>query len=427
MADELDGYRVAFDERSSGSEPSWLVRARAEALERFLDRGFPRTSEEDWRFTSLRGLASQKFRLPGRHAHGAGTRVDYRLGGSNCHELVFVNGRFSEELSSISGLPAGLQIRSLARVLEDDAEAIRPVLPREGGDGTVFADLNRAFFTDGAFIHVGPGTVVERPVHLVFLSTETSTMSHPFNAILAEARSELRIVESYVGADESVYWTNAVTHIAIGEGAVLDHYKLQREGAAAFHIGSLSVVETRDAVLRDHSISLGARLSRHDIRVILEGEGSDTSLNGLYSVRGTQHVDHHTLIDHRAPRCTSRELYKGVLDQESTGVFDGRIVVRPKAQKTNAQQSNKNLLLSRNALVNTNPRLEINADDVKCAHGATIGQLDADALFYLRSRGIELSDARHILTRGFLADVTERIQIETLRQAVSSLVLPEVA
>jgi Fe-S cluster assembly protein SufD len=235
------------------------------------------------------------------------------------------------------------------------------------------------------------------------------------------------LVESYFGAGGSASFTNTASEIVAADGANVDHYRIQAESDSTFHVGSQRLLQARGAVLQDHSLSLGGRIARLDIHSLLDGEGADLTLNGLYVVKGTQHVDHHTVIDHRKPHGTSRELYKGVLDGAASGVFNGRIIVRPGAQKTNAQQTNKNLLLSEEALVNTNPQLEIEADDVKCAHGATIGQLDKEALFYLRSRGIGPEEAAGILTRGFIADLSERIRIGAVREAVRRHVFAEAA
>jgi Fe-S cluster assembly protein SufD len=434
--DVLDSYRSAFDEESarlSVREPAWLARARKESFEVFAARGFPASNEEAWRFTSMAPLAALAFPLARLdEANGEARPLLERqlLSDWKRHELVFVNGRLSSDLSSVGALPGGVVVTSLADAIETDGDLVAEAISRAslGEAATVFTHLNQALFTDGAFVHIPEGTVLADPVHLVFLTTGPEpAMAHPRNVIVAGKGSEACVVESYAGRPGSVYFVNATTNAVVGEGAVLDHYRLQQDSESAFHVASLGFVQARSANLGNHSIALGARLARNDIRVLLDGEGSDLSLNGIYMVRDEQHVDHHTLIDHKEPRCTSRELYKGILADRSSGVFDGRIIVRPDAQKTNAQQTNKNLLLSEEALVNTNPQLEINADDVKCAHGATIGQLDADALFYLRSRGIGLSEARQILTRGFLSDVSERIRVAAVREVVRGLVFERAA
>ena len=433
----IDRFRTQFLELRAtqvDDEPGWLALVRKNALERFLDKGFPTTRDEEWRFTNVTPLVSGSFALPvlphaDAEKDAGALRKDFGFGES--HELVFVNGRVSKALSSLGELPDGVVAMSLADALASSAhaETLRPILSQGSGSGTgedtPFFDLNEAFLSDGAFVRVPKGVVLERPIHLMFLTSSRSAdvpmVTHPRSVIVGEAGSQLRIIESYGGPDDAVYWTNAVTQVIAHESAVIDHYKLQRESASAFHMASLGYVQGRSATVSNHSVSLGARLARHDIRAELDGEGADVTLNGLYVVKGSQHVDHHTVIDHRVPHCTSRELYKGVLDDASSGVFNGRVIVRADAQKTDSQQSNRNLLLSDDALVNTNPQLEINADDVKCAHGATIGQLDPEALFYLRSRGIAREDARRILTEGFMADVSDRIRLAAVHDTLRGL------
>ena len=427
MTNSTDRFRSQFLDRRAaqpGEEPGWLGLIRTNALERFLARGFPTTRDEEWRFTNVSALAEATFALPAADAEGDAAALKKRLalGGLDAHELVFVNGRVSKALSSLGELPDGVVVSGLADATSTHGDTLQPIVGRSSltpgaGDETPFFDLNEAFLTDGAFVHVPEGVALERPVHLVFLtSAGEPVVSHVRNVIVGDAGSQLRLLESYRGADDAVYWTNAVTQVVASEGAVIDHYKLQRESAAAFHTAGIGYVQARSASVSNHSLSLGARLARHDIRTELAGEGADVTLNGLYIVKGSQHVDHHTVIDHRVPHCTSRELYKGVLDGVSSGVFNGKVIVREDAQKTDSQQSNKNLLLSKDALVNTNPQLEINADDVKCAHGATIGQLDADAIFYLTLAGHRPRPRRvGFSPRRFMADVSERIRLVAVR------------
>ncbi|GMR24420.1 MAG: Fe-S cluster assembly protein SufD [Acidobacteriota bacterium] len=446
--DRYSLYRAQFLELRAAQpndEPGWLAFVRKNALERFLDKGFPTTREEEWRFTNVAPLAAAAFALsvlPHADAErdAKALKKRFEIGELEGHELVFVNGRVSKALSSLEELADGVVVTSLADALASTAlaEKLQPILTQatltQSGttqsdeDDTPFFDLNEAFLSDGAFIHVPRGVALERPVHLVFLTSSVEpVVTHPRNVIVGEAGSQLRVIESYGGLDGALYWTNAVTQVLAHEGAVIDHYKLQRESASAFHMASLGYVQERSSTVSNHSLSLGGRLARHDIRAELDGEGADVTLNGLYVVKDSQHVDHHTVIDHRVPHCTSRELYKGVLDDASSGVFNGRVIVRADAQKTNSQQSNKNLLLSNDAFVNTNPQLEINADDVKCAHGATIGQLDPEAMFYLRSRGIAHDDARRILTEGFMADVNDRIRLAAVRDTLRRLLFNRAA
>lgn len=406
---------------------------RTQALERFLDKGFPTTRDEQWRFTNVAPIASGSFAVSSvssRSARDAASlKGRFHIEGQESHDLVFVNGHWSRELSSVGELPAGVVLSSLTGAVSEHADEVQPILSQGGGDDTAFFDLNEAFLSDGAFVYVPKGVIVQRPIHLIFLSAAPGKpiVVHPRNVIVGEAGSQVRVVETYGGVAGGVYWTNAVTQVSAGDNAVVDHYKLQRESSSAFHVASLDYVQGRSASVSNHSLSLGARIARHDIRAQLAGEGADVTLNGLYVVKGSQHVDHHTVIDHQVAHCTSRELYKGVLDDASSGVFNGRVIVQPNAQKTDSQQSNKNLLLSDEALVNTNPQLEINADDVKCAHGATIGQLDAEALFYLRSRGIAHHEAQRILTEGFMADVSDRIRLAAVRETLRGLLFTEAA
>jgi Fe-S cluster assembly protein SufD len=287
-----------------------------------------------------------------------------------------------------------------------------------------FVALNTAFIEDGAFVSIPSGKIVEEPIHLFFVSTAAgeATVSHPRNLILVGNDSQVTIVESYVGLNHGVTWTNAVTEIVVGESAVVEHYKLQWEREEAFHTATLQVHESRSSNFTSHSVALGGSLVRNEVNVALDGEGGECTLNGLYLATGRQHVDNHTRIDHVKPHCTSRELYKGVLEGKARGVFNGKIYVHKAAQKTDARQTNKNLLLSADASVDTKPQLEIYNNDVKCTHGSTIGQLDEDALFYLRARGIGLETARSLLTYGFISDIVGRIKLASIRDQLESFV-----
>ncbi len=425
VTERIGSYLEQFSrfEKSPGVKDSWAHPLRQEAMQRFSERGFPDTNDEEWRFTNVAPLQGVSFSpAPGpddaAQSPDAAEALDrFRLDGG-APRLVFINGHCSKEHSSLGSLPGGVLIGSLGDALEAKRELVEPHLARYTGyRENPFAALNTALFSDGAFVFLPKDAVVEEPIHLLFLSLpgESPTVSHPRNLIIAEAGSQAQIVESHGGVDGTVYFTNAATEVAVGENANLDHYKLQRESHAAFHVATLQFHLQRSATLSTHSISLGGGFVRNDINAVLDGEGVDLTLNGLYAVGGEQHVDHHTVIDHAKPHGTSRELYKGILSERARGVFNGRISVRPDAQKTDAKQTNRNLLLSDEALVNTNPQLEINADDVKCAHGATIGQLDADVLFYLRSRGLNLETARHLLTYGFMSDISERIKVDAIR------------
>jgi Fe-S cluster assembly protein SufD len=433
FAEETGAYRSHFDrfEESLGSEVDcWPHALRKDSLECFVEQGFPKTHMEEWRFTSVAPLVSTPFELAAPTPRDlTPTEVDrFTLGDWKRSRIVFANGRFYPELSSFRALPDGVIIGSLAEALTKHRDLVEPHLGRYvDSEKNAFAALNSAFVADGAFVYLPRNCVIDDAIHLLFYSriNGSATVSHPRNLIIAEAGSQVKIVESYVGVEKQIYFTNAVTEVFAGENAVLDHYKLQRESHRAFHVATLQFHQERNASLSTHSISLGGGLVRNDINTVLGGEGGECTLNGIYAVGMGQHVDHHTSIDHAKPHCSSRELYKGILDEDAQAVFNGRIIVRPDAQKTDSQQSNKNLLLSDEALVNTNPQLEIYADDVKCAHGATIGQLDADALFYLRSRGIDEEAARSLLVHGFLSDVSSRFQIGAVRSAVECILMTD--
>ena len=433
MSDSLDRLRAQYDalaSRRSDAEPEWLAGARRRAFDRFLDKGFPTTRDEDWRFTSVAKIAETELALAtgDEAADGSALQESLGLAGNGWHELVFVDGRFSTALSKTDGLPDGVIVDSLSSALASRASAVEAVIGETRTDETAFYDLNEAFAAEGAFVFVPSGVHVEQPVHVCFLTTAPLPVAvHSRVVVHAERSSQLCLVESYAGRDDAVYWNNVVTDVRADDGAVVEHYKLQLESKSAFHVASLGFRQGRDAVVSNHSLSVGAALARNDIYSHLGGRGADVTLNGLYVVGGSQHVDHHTVVDHAVEHCTSRELYKGVLDDHAVGVFNGRVIVRQDAQKTDSVQSNKNLLLSDHALVHSNPQLEIHADDVKCAHGATIGQLDEDMVFYLRSRGIGLEQARTMLTQGFMADVSERIRVAPVKRAVNQRLFAEPA
>jgi Fe-S cluster assembly protein SufD len=409
------------------TDPAWLASLREGAIERFETLGFPTTRDEAWKYTSVAPIARLTFEP------AAPARVDraalepFRLGTAS--EVVFVNGRHVRELSS----PSGASVLSLREALARRPDRLQPHLGRHvGDDKNVFPALNTAFIEDGALVQVPEGQVLEQPIHLLYFSTGDGppAVTHPRTLILAGPRSQATVVETYAGADGKAYFTNAVTEAVLEDGAVLDHYKLQREGGSAFHVATLGVRQGRDTRFSDHSVALGAALSRSDINTLLDAEGGECVLNGLFLAGDRQHMDTHTRIDHAKPHCSSRELYKGVLDGQARGVFHGTILVRKDAQKTDAMQTNKNLLLSREALVQSTPALQIFADDVKCKHGSTTGQLDPAALFYLRSRGIGEEAARALLTYAFTSDVVGRMKVEEIRARVIGFLqsrLPRVA
>jgi len=397
----------------------WLDALRRAAIARFAELGFPTTRDEEWQYTNVAPVARTAFR-PAPRESGLGVRervAALSLPELQCTELVFVNGRFARDLSTLGTLPRGVEIGDLASVLAREPERLEKYLGSLAPyRNRAFVALNTAFVEDGAFLRVPAGTVVASPIHLVFASNPPGfeTVSHPRNLVILEPGSQATIVASYAGPDGIPYLTNTVTEVFAGERAVLAYCKLDQEGAKAFHFATLEIEQAASSNVTTHAISLGGALVRNDVNVRLAGAGAECSLNGLYLASGRQHVDNHTTIDHAEPHGTSRELYKGILDGKASAVFNGRIVVRRDAQKTAARQTNKNLLLSEEAVINTKPQLEINADDVKCNHGATIGQLDPAVLFYLRSRGIGYHDARNLLINAFGSEIIEGIAVKPL-------------
>jgi Fe-S cluster assembly protein SufD len=411
--DARDLY-VADFERIAKSLPGFAD-LRRKAIERFADRGFPTEREERWRFTDTTPVTELHFK-PAAGTPNPNQFAGLAGGALKALQITFVDGRFAPAFSTLD-LPAGVGVTSLADALKASPDVLAPFLlvPEEP-----FELLNTAFFRDGAVLRIADGVTVDRPIHVLFLSSlhgEPYAM-HPRTVIALGRGARATVVKSFLGPSGGTYLMNSVTTAVLGDGASLDFTKVQRESPQAFHFESLEVRSARGAAFTHHSISLGARLARNDFDVTLEGEGAECSLLGLYEVAGQQHVDHHTTIDHAKPHCTSRELYKGVLDGRARAVFDGRILVRPDAQKTSAMQTNKNLLLSKEALVHTKPQLEIFANDVKCKHGATIGQLDADVLFYLRSRGIGLAEARRLLIHAFASEIIDTVKADAVRSQI---------
>ena len=406
-----------------------LHRLRKAAIASFAELGFPTLRDEEWRFTNVSPIAKIPFRtVPEYEVNGLSVeRIEqaaFRLG--PCHRLVFVNGHYAANLSSLRSLPEGVIVSSLATMLDTHPEMVESHLAKHANyKNNAFIALNTAFLRDGAFISIPKGKVIAEPIHLVFVSTTAGegAVSHPRTLILAGSSSQAAFVESYLGLDDNVYFTNAVTELIVGEGAMIDHYKLLRESNEAFHVATLQVRLDRSGNFSSNAITMGGAIVRNEINAVLDAEGSECTLNGLFMGNGQQLIDNHTVIDHAKPHCTSHELYKGILDGKARGVFNGKIYVRQDAQKTDAKQTNKTLLLSDDAVINTKPQLEIYADDVKCTHGATVGQLDDDSIFYLRSRGIGLEEARALLVYAFANDIIGRIKIQPVRDHLEEILL----
>lgn len=421
----IDYYRAEFarmQDRLPGGARSAAVREAARA--HFLARGFPTLREEDWKYTSVAPIERRAFRTA--EAPGAGgVRVQALLfAGLDCHRLVFVDGYCARSLGALDGLPAGAAVDTLGAALaEDDGDLAERLAVDERTSS--FVAMNAAFTADGARIRLPAGMTVEQPLHLLFIASAEAAGLAQYPRVLIElgAGAQLTVIEHYTGPEEAGTFTNTVTAVTLDEGAVLEHYKIQEETEQAYHVGSFDAALAAGSRLVQHSISIGARLARHDLRVRLAGREAGVVLNGLYLARGRQHVDHHTRVDHLVPHTTSEEYYRGVINDYGRGVFNGKVVVHPQAYKSAARQSNKNLLLARHAEVDTKPELEIYADDVQCSHGATVGQLDAAALFYLRSRGIDEHTARSLLVYAFADDVIARIGLQPVRARLEARVL----
>ena len=416
----------AFAGNGAGRAPAWLQQIRAAALARFAEAGFPTTHQEEWRFTSVAAIAETPFAPAGRQAHPAAGRVaPLFLPVESACRLVFVNGRYAPGLSSAEGLPRGVRAGSLAQAVDEELAPLEEHLARHAMHaGNPFGALNTAFIRDGAFVHVGAGVDLDAPLQVLFLSVPGAkpTVAHPRTLVVVERGARASVIESYAALERGTYWTNAVTEVVVAEGAHLELVRPQREAPEAYHVATTHTVQARSSVLRVHPIVVGAALARHDIVSVLDGPGAELVLNGLYLLSGTQHADHHTVIDHAQPDCQSHEFFNGVLDDAGHGVFNGRIVVRRGAQRTDSKQTNNNLVLSEQARADSQPQLEIYADDVKCTHGATLGPLDEKEIFYLQSRGLSSAQARALMTYGFGAEILGRLRHPRVREALDALV-----
>ncbi len=417
VAERLDGVLAEhgrFIQGRGSQAPGWLRDLRARGVARFSALGFPTVRQEEWRFTRVAPIVETSFRLADKAPTNAAELVA-RVAVPGAPRIVILNGHFAPELSATDGLPGGVMAGSLGRAFVDDAPCIRH-LGQMPWEHAAFAALNTAFLEDGALIVIPADTVVEAPLHIVLINGGAGkSMAHPRTLIVAGRGSRARVAQTFLGAPGESHFTNAVTEVSVGENATLDLYTDQRETDTAYHIAALQAHLQRGSTFRSRAFTLGGKLLRNDVSAVLGGEGAHCALDGCYLVDGDRLVDNHTTIDHATPHCTSHELYKGILDGKSRAVFNGRIIVREDAQKTDAKQTNRALLLSDQAQINSNPQLEIFADDVKCTHGAAIGQLDEEALFYLRARGLTMKDARDMLIHAYAGEVLEGITIDSLK------------
>jgi Fe-S cluster assembly protein SufD len=412
-------------ERTYAQASPALRRLRKAAIARFAQLGFPDSRNEDWKFTSTAKLAEVPFRARPSGSLSAAQVQGFLKGAGEAYQLVFVDGEFNGELSVLADDKAGFVLTALSEALGSHAVLVETNLGRLANyQEQPFTALNTAFVTEGAFLQVPDNKVIDRPIYLHYITTAGEpAVTQPRSLLLMGVNSQVTVIETWLGLGEQKYWTNAVTEARIAAGARLDHYRVQQEGSQALHVSNLSFALGRSSWFSSHTVSLGGALVRNESHALLDAEGGECTLNGLYLGRGTQHIDNHTVIDHAQPHCASHELYKGILDGNAKGVFNGKIFVRQDAQKTDAKQTNQTLLLSDDATINTKPQLEIFADDVKCTHGATVGNLNEDSLFYLRSRGLGLDEARSLLTFAFANDIVRRIQVESLRKQLEDLLL----
>lgn len=405
-----------FEKNSASRAPGWVRELRQKAFARFAELNFPTFKDEEWKYTSVAPLLKVPFRYAAEHPVPTISKDELKrltFGQPNWNRLVFVNGIYSKELSSTSRLPSGVIAQSLEQALAENPELVREHLGKYAGfEGNIFTALGAAFLHQGAFVYFSAGAKLDEPVHLLFVSTgeKTASVAHLRNLIVAETGSGGAVIENYVGRSAEPYFSNVVTEIFVGEKARLEHYKLQREGEAGFQINTTEVFQERESHYAAYSIDMGGKLVRNNHRAVLDEE-VECHLDGLYLGSGQQHIDNHTAIDHQRPNSKSFELYKGILDGKARAVFNGKVLVRQAAQKTDSKQTNRNLILSDFATVDTKPQLEIFADDVKCTHGATVGQLDEETVFYLLSRGLSRPVATRLLTFGFANDIIGRIEL----------------
>jgi Fe-S cluster assembly protein SufD len=420
-----------FENSLNGESNFPIHQLRKDALKNFSDLSFPTTKDEDWKYTSISPLLEHNFKQSFEKPVLQKEQISKFLFAELEHSLlVFVNGHYSKELSVIkspnSGLPEGVEVGSIASAIERNSPIVQKHFSKYADYKLhIFTALSTAFVRDGAFVYIPDNKIVTDPIHILFISSANSDkiITQPRNLFVAGKNSQVTIIEHYVTIDEGIYFTNTVTEIVAGENAVVDHIKFQEESKKSFHIARMEVDQERTSNFASHFISLGAGLSRNEFNTRFNDEGGESTLNGLFILNDSQHFDVHTLIDHAKPYCNSHEHYKGIVDGKSRGVFNGKVIVRKDAQKTNAFQENNNIILSNEALVNTKPQLEIFADDVKCSHGATIGQLDNEAKFYLKSRGIGDETARAILIHAFASDVIKSVKVKPIRDYIEKFLI----
>jgi len=423
MSEAIDRYVATFSEFEKERAGDAVHPLRKSAIARLAEMDLPHSRQEEWRFTNVAPIRSNELPLARPSTNGVASDDVARLAtpGEFVARLVLVDGHYRKELSTIGTLPDGVRVMSLAQALRDESEIVLAHLGKYAkSENRPFVALNTAFLEDGVFVYLPKNSEVDQPIEILHIATGTATAC-PRHLVVAKEGSRATLVESYVSLGDSRGFVAAVAEVFVAASADLQHCKLQLENDEALHVHATTIHQERDSNYANHTVTLGGRLTRNDIRSILDDENIECTLNGLFHTHGESHVDNHTWLEHRKPHCDSHELYKGILDDSSSGVFCGKIDVFEDAQKTDAKQSSATLLLTDTAVIDAMPQLEIYADDVKCTHGATIGQLDDNALFYLQSRGIAPAQARNMLIRAFASDVAHRIPVEAIRVYVDSL------
>ncbi len=435
MAIVFDGTRESYVERLSEfldsgrrDAPGWVTDLRRDAISGFGKLGFPTLRDEEWRFTNLEALRRGSFSIAenGISEVSKKTVDSYGFSGLDCLRLVFVNGRFASSLSDAGDAGDGILVKSLSEAIREDGDLVRDHLAKYADyEKDAFISLNTSYFEDGVFVYVPDGTISEKPVHVLHVATDEGRplFINPRNLIIVGQSSAAKVIEHYVSLSQSVYFSNVVTEVVCGENANLEHYRLEFESQKAFNFSTLRVNQQKNSNITSHSILCGGAIVRNNVHPVLAGEGCNSDIYGLFISEGRQHMDNFMRVEHASPHCDSRQFYNGVLDGRSKGVFHGRILVHEGAGKTDAKQTNRNLLLSDTAQIDTKPQLEIYNDDVKCTHGATIGQMDEEALFYLCSRGIPMRKAKIIMLRAFTNETFEHMSIDSVREALESKVM----
>jgi len=428
MEDVIKNYSADFMQLKNTKENDWFSKQRQSAFDIFQESGFPNTRVEDWKYTDVKPIAKNTFsNITESNVASDNNEIDEILiKDLDCVNLVFINGAYSEKYSDIKNISSKIVIKSMADALINDESLLKKHLTKHiNQELNSFTALNTAFIQDGAYINISANTNIDKPINITYISRDSNHpfATHPRNLIVMGENSNATVIENYVGSGKVNYFTNSVTETVLLQGAVLKHYKIQQEGSSAFHIASLNTSQSKDSRFESHLVSIGGALVRNNINASLNEEGAEIIMNGLYMTEDVQHVDNHTRVDHLKPHTQSHQNYRGVLNGKSRGVFNGKVVVHPQAQKIEAYQNNANLLLSDDAEIDTKPELEIYADDVKCTHGATVGQLDDDMLFYLRSRAVDEKTARSLLTYAFADEVISEINIKEIQNKLERLII----